>query len=248
MLAQEREGQNCGISDPTAFFQVTRDFSNALKRLATLEKETDLEWRISILALVELAQLVTAALSELTQDRFISCLILLRPTQELAQTVRYAIKNGALVEWYEYSIEKDVRDFKQQISMIEGGLRGNWPSGFNPESAKKEVDHCNTKILELKNLILELGNGRSGKGWSSLEKRWQPSSKGFAERLKELDSKLPLPDMHTSSWIMLNGYIHARSREFSPPPNLNGIMGQLLGAMYHINLAGIELAEKFSLS
>ena len=46
---------------------------------------------------------------------------------------------------------------------------------------------------------------------------------------------------------MLNGYVHARSREFSAPPNLNGVMSQLLGTMYHINLAGIELAEKFSL-
>ena len=63
VLAQEREGQGYGILGPTRFFQVARDFSNALERMATLEKEKDLEWEISIRALVELAQIVTAVLS-----------------------------------------------------------------------------------------------------------------------------------------------------------------------------------------
>ena len=247
VLTQEREGQDCGISDPAAFFQVTRDFSNALERMAKLEKETDREWSISLFALVELAQLVTATLSELTQGRFISCLILLRPAQELAQTVRYALKEGALIEWYEYSIEKDIRDFRQQISIIEDGISGNWPFGFNPESAKEAIAHGNTKIQELESLKLGLGDRQSSKGWTSIEKRWQPTSKEFARRLKGLDPHLPLQDLHTSSWITLNGYVHARSREFSAPPNLNDVMSQLLRTMYHINLAGIELAEKFSL-
>ena len=44
VLAQEREGQGYGIPDPTRFFQAARDFSNALQRMATLEKEKDLEW------------------------------------------------------------------------------------------------------------------------------------------------------------------------------------------------------------
>ena len=56
VLTQEREGQDCCISDPTAFFQAIRDFSNALERMAKLEKETDLEWSISLFALVELAR------------------------------------------------------------------------------------------------------------------------------------------------------------------------------------------------
>ena len=246
-LTQEREGQDCGISDPAAFFQKTRDFSNALGRMAKLEKETDLEWSISLFALAELAQLVTATLSELTQGRFISCLILLRPAQELAETVRYALKEGALIEWYEYSIEKDIRDFKQQILMIEDGISGNWPSGSNPELAKEQIAHGNTEIQALENLKLSLGDRRSSKGWKSIKKRWEPSSKEFAQRLKELDSDLPLSDLHISRWMTLNGYVHARSREFSAPPNLNGVMSQLLGTMYHINLAGIELAGKFSL-
>ena len=247
VLTQEDEEQDCSIPDPTAFFQAIRDFSNALGRMAKLEKETDLEWRISLFALAELAQLVTATLSELTQGRFISCLILLRPAQELAETVRYALKEGALIEWYEYSIEKDIRDFRQQISMIEDGIRGNWPFGFNPESAKEAIAHANTEIQALEVLKLALGDRRSGKGWTSIKKRWEPSSNEFAQRLKKLDPHLPLEDLHKSRWIMLNGYVHARSRQFSAPPKLNGVMGQLLGAMYHINLAGIELAEKFSL-
>ena len=247
VLTQEDEEQDCSIPDPTAFFQAIRDFSNALGRMAKLEKETDLEWRISLFALAELAQLVTATLSELTQGRFISCLILLRPAQELAETVRYALKEGALIEWYEYSIEKDIRDFRQQISMIEDGIRGNWPFGFNPESAKEAIAHANTEIQALESLKLGLGDRQSGKEWTSIKKRWEPSSNEFAQRLKKLDPHLPLEDLHKSRWIMLNGYVHARSREFSAPPNLNGVMSQLLGTMYHINLAGIELAGKFSL-
>ena len=246
VLAQEREGQGYGIPDPTRFFQAARDFSNALQRMATLEKEKDLEWEISIRALVELAQIVTAVLSELIQDRPISCLILLRPAQELAQTVQHALKEGELLEWYEYSIEKDIRDYKQQISTIEDGLCGNWPSGFDQEQAKEGIAHGNNKIQELGDLKLELGDRQSGKSWSSLKKRWEPSSKEFAKRLKGLHPQLPLSDLHISSWIVLNAYVHARSREFSAPPKMDSVIWQLRQAMYYTNLAGKELAEKFS--
>ena len=57
VLTQEREGQNCGISDPAAFFQKTRDSSNALGRMEKLKKGTDLEWSISLFALLVLSQL-----------------------------------------------------------------------------------------------------------------------------------------------------------------------------------------------
>ena len=131
--------------------------------------------------------------------------------------------------------------------MIEDGIGGKWPPGVSPEEAKEQIAHCNNRIQELKDLKLELGDQKSGKSWGKLKTHWQPSSKEFAERLKGLDSQLPLSDMHTSSWMMLNGYAHARSRELSPPTKLDGVMLQFLGAMFHINLAGIELNEKFSL-
>ena len=247
VLAQKSEGEDCYMSDPTAFFQSIRTFSKALELLATPESETDLEWRISLSAFSELAQLVTAALSELTQGRFMPCLILLRPAQELAQTARYALKEGALVEWYEYSIRKDMKDINQLKSMITAGLSGNWPPDFDSGLAKEEISHCNAKLQELANLKHGLAERQSGKGWTRLKNRWEPGSKEFAERLKGLDSPLPLRELHTSSWLMLNGYVHARCREFSTPPKLYDVTGQLLGAMYHINLAGEELAEKFSL-
>ena len=185
VLAQEQEGEDCCISDPNKFFQIIRDFSETFEILAKLEKETDLEWCISLYALVELAQMVTTTLSELTQGRFTSCLILLRPAQELAQTVRYALREGALIEWYEYSIEKDIGDFKEIISIIERGVRGNWaPGGISPESAKEQIDHCNTRIQELEDLKLRLGNRRSDKGWPHLRKHWEPGSKELAREIE----------------------------------------------------------------
>ena len=247
VLTKKVEGKDSYGFDPTKFFQIIRDFSNALGRIAALEKANDLEWTISLCALVETAQMVTTVLSELTEERFITCLILLRPAQELAQTIRYALKEGALVEWYEYSIEEDIRDLQEQISMIEDGLNGNWPLGFSPETAKEQIAHGKTKSQELKDLKMELGDRRSDKDWKSLVKRWRPTSKDLAKRLKGLHPEIPLHDLHTSSWAILNSYIHARSREFSPPPNLDTVMLQLQGTMFHLDLAGKELAEKFNL-
>ena len=55
VLAQEREGTGfTGIPDPTRFFQVARDFSNALQRMAnTRKRKKTSSGKISIRALVE---------------------------------------------------------------------------------------------------------------------------------------------------------------------------------------------------
>ena len=48
--------------------------------------------------------------------------------------------------------EKDIRDYKQQISTMEDGLCGNWPSGFDQAQAKERIAHGNNKIQELGDL------------------------------------------------------------------------------------------------
>ena len=201
---------NC---NPSNIFQAARKLSKALETVPTPE-EPSLEWRIFLHAHTELAQMVTAVLSELTQGRQISCLILLRPAQELAQTIWHALKEEKLVEWYQYSIKKDIKDWETLIPMMEETLKSGQYSRAITESAKEEINQYKAKIEELKNQEIALGNQRSDKELKELRESWE---KGFAERLEGIRPKARLEYMHIYSWIMLNGYVHATKQRIQHP-------------------------------
>ena len=237
--------------DPSDVLQAARKLSTALARDPTLEKPS-LEWRIFIHALTELAQMVTAVLSELTQGRQISCLILLRPAQELAQTVWHALKEGELVEWQQYSIWEDIEDLQEMKLMMEKTLaeetsKSDQLSIEISELGKEDINKCETRIQELKVLEMDLGNQRSEMEWKELRNYWRPTEKIFVERLEKVDSKAKLNDIHKFNWMVLNGYVHARSREFGPQPTVSGTISQLRSTFVYINLVIEELTKKFTM-
>ena len=188
--------------------------------------------------------MANAVLNEMNQGRFITCLILMRPMQELAYTLTFAAKEKKLIEWYEYSIEKDIRDINTQKSILKQGISGKWPRS-TPEQAEYVKECTNShdaRIQELKNLKTALGTHGSGKEWRDLRKMWEPNSEEFARRMQHAND-MPLDDIHKDSWVLLNAYIHARSREFSPPPTLDSALNQLLMTWIHINQAGQKSLE-----
>ena len=246
-LSEQQFNKKDSFYDPSETFQYARDFSRGLETIDALNAETVPEWKIAHHASKELAEMITAALSELAQERFTSTLILLRPAQELGLTVWYAVKECKLIEWYQYSIQKDIRDYQKINSMIEETINPDQEFTADPELLKQGIAENNARIQELQNLEASLGNPWSEEEWGEFKKTWEPSSETFAERLKGLEQKA-LPDrIQKNNWIVLNGYIHARSREFSPPPQLNGIMEQLGWTLRTINFAHGEMGKKFTL-
>ena len=236
--------------DPTDVLQAARKLSTALGKVPDPD-EPSLEWRIFIHALTELAQMVTTTLSELTQGRFISCLIMTRPAQELAQTVWHALKNEKLVEWYQYSILKDIEDWQEIQSMVERTLteeavKSDQLSTEIEESGKEEINKCEARIRELKALETALGNSLSEEEWRKLKTYWQPRSEIFAERLEGHNPQARLDNIQKANWLALNGYLHARSREFGPPPELREVISQLWSTFLNINLVVGEVTKKYT--
>ena len=246
ILTQKQNGDIYNLSDPDEFFNNIRTFSKALENFAELKKTPQLEWRISLSTLTELAQLITAILSELTQGRSIACLILLRSLQEIAHTARYALNQNALIEWHEYSIRKDMRDIKTMKSILKDGLDKYWPPGTDLELAEKGIQVQESRLEELKSLHNKLGKKQSGKQWSELKDRWEPSSAEFAKRLRQIDTTLPLENIQIASWLALNGYVHARSRDYDPYPPTDHVLGQLLISMVYLNYLGEEFIKKLN--
>ena len=235
---------------PNDIFQYARDFSRRLAETEALGEETvsewKMEWKIAYHASKELAEMLTAALSELTQERFTSTLILLRPAQELALTVWYAAQEEKLVEWYQYSIQRDIQDYQKINTMMEATLKPDQEFTADPEMLNQGIAKNNARIQELQNLEASLGNPWSEEEWGKFKKTWEPGSEIFSERLEGLEQKA-LPDrIQKNSWLVLNGYIHARSREFSPPPKLESIIEHLGWTIENINLANKAITENLT--
>ena len=117
VLSQQRRTQEKSTPGQKELFEHIRVFSHALERLSERDRASEnMEKRILLRALTELGEMANAVLNEMNQGRFITCLIMMRPMQELAYTLTFAAKEKKLIEWYEYSIEKDIRDINTQKS------------------------------------------------------------------------------------------------------------------------------------
>ena len=226
--------------------QEIRHFGHALEKLSEGDKSNEkVEKRILLHAFIELAEMLTTVLSEMNQGRFTSCLIMLRPIQELACTITFAVEEEKLIEWYEYSIRKDIRDYKELKSMIEGEINSDlYDTCEQAEQAREVIDFYNVKLRKLRDLKTELGTNWSAKEQRHLNKKWQAGSKEIASRMKHWDKRIPFDGIIISSWMTLNGYIHARSREFSPTPTLGEVLSQLLQAIGYIAKAHQESVER----
>lgn len=242
---KKSSGEDLTHEENQMVFQKIREFSQALEVLERQQEEASLEQRVAVTAFMEIAEFATGAILEMTEGRHTSTMALLRPMQELALTVWWAIKQDKIIEWYEYSIRNDLEDLKSLESIVrKEGLRANWTNADLEQRTEETMEEWRNQTKELNSRLDNLGNRKSGKEWKDLRKYWRPGAKELAERMRELGDEIPFDDIHISNCITLNGYIHARSRECSRPLKLDSVKTQLMMTMVYLIYAGKEFVER----
>ena len=223
----------------TEMFQAIKIFALGLETLERKEPDNpdeSLEWKITITALKEIAEMMTSVMREIAEERFKTCYIICRPMTELAETLWYATKEDELIGWYEYSIRKDQEDL--------GRLRA---TDEKDETSREKLSVIRNELKKKEATEEDLGPRHSGMDWKDLKNKWQPKEEDLLRRLNQEEDGESLQELHLLNSMVSNGYIHARSRAFDPEPNHEAvILGLALGSKL-TEMAGKELIKKFRL-